>query len=303
MARSRPGAATEPAAAAPPSSSRLTMRARKNRRRAPAPTLWSRLPPPRALADACGRAVRRSLPALVGSAALSALVAGGWCAYHFVTTSPRFAITDVEIRGTLHESPEALIARLPVHIGDNAFAASADELAAAVLADPWIASADAHRQLPHTLVIDVREHVAAALADLDGLYLVDAQGHPFKRADLASGDGAGLPVVTGLPRAAFAADPDGTARAIAGALATLATWRARGDRPAIGELHVDPRGELTLRTYDGGVAIQLGAPGDDLAARLDTFDAAWAELGDAERARARAVHVDTQPDHVTIAFN
>nr|HEX4315779.1 FtsQ-type POTRA domain-containing protein [Kofleriaceae bacterium] len=291
------------------------MRARKNRRRAP--SLWSRLPPPRAMADVCGRALRRSLPALAGTAALSALVAGGWCAYHFVTTSPRFAITDIEIRGTSHESPEALIGKLPIQIGDNAFSDSTDDVAASLLADPWIAGADAHRVLPHTLVIDVREHAPVALADLDGLYLVDAAGRPFKRADLAAGDGAGLPVVTGLPRAAYAADPDGTAHAIAGALGTLDTWRAPpcqdpdrsalcragAERPAIGEIHVDPRGELTLRTYEGGVAIQLGSPGNDLAARLDTFDAAWAELGDAERARARAVHVDTQPDHVTIAFN
>ncbi len=191
-----------------------------------------------------------------------------------------------------------------MHTGDNVFAASLDDATRALLADPWIASADAHRVLPHTLVIDVREHVPAAIVDLGGLYLVEADGHPFKRADLAAGDGAGLPVVTGLDRDAFTADPDAAARAIRSALATLDTWCTHGDRPAIGEVHVDARGAITLHTYDGAVAIQLGVP--DARARraqLDSFDAAWAELDDGERERARAVHVDTQPDHVTIAFD
>ena len=109
--------------------------------------------------------------------------------------------------------------------------------------------------------------------------------------------------MTGLDRDAFTADPDAAAHAIRSALATLDTWRTHGDRPAIGEVHVDARGAITLHTYDGAVAIQLGQPSPDLEARMATFDAAWADLADTERARARAVHVDTQPDHVTIAFN
>ncbi len=286
----------------PPSSSRINMRARKNRKHAP--SLWSRVPPARVMANACGRALRRSLSTVLGAVVLATVVAGGWCAYHFVTTSPRFAIADIEVRGGAHESVDALIARLPVHTGDNSLAASPSDVAAALLADPWIATAEAHRVLPRTLVIEVTEHVPVALVGLDeNLYVVDAAGRPFKRASLASGDGAGLPVITGVARSAYAGDPDGTARTITDALHTLEVWRARGDRPAIGELHVGTRGELTLRGFTDAVAIQLGVPDAELPARLDSFDAAWAELGDGEREHARAVHVDTQPDHVTIAFD
>jgi len=35
---------------------------------------------------------------------------------------------------------------------------------------------------------------------------------------------------------------------------------------------------------------------------MHTFDAAWAGLSDAERARARSIHLDARPDHVTVAF-
>jgi len=39
-----------------------------------------------------------------------------------------------------------------------------------------------------------------------------------------------------------------------------------------------------------------------LAARMHTFDVAWAQLDDSERDRARAIHLDPRLDHVTVAF-
>src|SRR5436190_4716348 len=90
-AKGRPATAELAAAASPPPSSRLTLRGRKNRRR-PAP-LWSRVPPPRTIADACGRALRRSLPAAIAAFALLGVGAGLWLGYRFVTTSSRYAIT------------------------------------------------------------------------------------------------------------------------------------------------------------------------------------------------------------------
>ena len=87
------------------------------------------------------------------------------------------------------------------------------------------------------------------------------------------------------------------------ALAALADWRAASPaRPAIGEVSVDPFGALTLHTYDRGTAIHLGQLGTpELAMHMHTFDAAWAELTDAERDHTRAIHL-TRPDHVTVAF-
>ena len=59
---------------------------------------------------------------------------------------------------------------------------------------------------------------------------------------------------------------------------------------------------MTLHTYDQATAIQLGALGAELGARMQTFDAAWAGLSGAERATARAIHLGARPDHVTVAF-
>jgi cell division protein FtsQ len=292
--RREPGAAAEP-----PTASRLTVRAKPNRRRAPSVPLWSRLPKPAVVVNTCGRLVRRSLPALIGLAVIGAIGGTAWAGYRFVTTSQRFAISAIDVHGNHHVTADQVRAALPVALGDNVFAANLDGLTRELRTNPWVASAEAHRILPRTLVIEVREHEAAAVADLGGLYLVDADGHPFKHAELD--DGAGLPIITGLDRTAFVADPAAAATTIRSALSALATW-TDGKRPSIGEIHVDLHGALTLHTYDQATAVQLGTMDAGLAARIHTFDVAWAQLDDSERARARAIHLDPRLDHVTVAF-
>jgi cell division protein FtsQ len=255
------------------------------------------------VADACGRAVRRSIPALAATAGITVIGIGVWAGYRFVTTSERFAITSIEVRGETHLSADQVRAQLPVKLGDNVFATNLGTVTSALVATPWIASADVHRVLPHTLVVEVTEHQPAALVELGELYLVDDHGHPFKRAALETGDGAGLPVITGIDRAAFEAAPEATAQTVTQALDALAAWRADPARPAIGELHLDTHHALTLRTYEHATAIQLGALGPELPTRMHTFDAAWAQLSESERTRARAIHVDARIDQITVALD
>jgi cell division septal protein FtsQ len=305
MDRSRRGGTKQARAssdAGVPAASRLTVRGGKKNRRRPG-SLWSRLPRPRVVVDACGRALRRSVPALGVTAALTAVGFGLWAGYRFLTTNERFAITAIEITGEQHLTEAQILARLPVRLGDNVFQTDLGEVAAAARALPWVRSAEARRVLPHTIVIDLREHEPAAVVELGELYLVDAKGHPFKRAQLEAGDGAGLPVITGLAREVYEAAPEATAQTIVAALGALATWRSDPGRPAIGELHLDTHRALTLRTYEHATAIQLGPMGPELAARMQTFDAAWGELSQPERLRARAIHVDARIDQVTVALN
>lgn len=290
--------AVRPPSAPPPTRSQLTLRRVKNRRRPG--TLWSRLPEPKAIADACGRALRRSLPAMAAMAALALLGGALWAGHRWITRSPRFAITEITVRGAHRIDPDRLRAQLPIHIGDNVFT-DLTSAARAASQDPWIATVDVHRVLPHTIAVELREHAAAAVVELGELYLVDDHGWPFKRAVLEAGDADGLPIVTGLTRAAFVADPAATAATVKDALTALAEWHA-ADRPAIGEVHLDPHGAVTLHTYDPAIAIQLGARGADAGARMRAFDTAWAGLSDAERARTRAVHLDSRTDRVTVAF-
>ena len=296
MDRSQRGGAKE--TSRPPPSSRLTFKPAKKNRKVRG-SLWSRMPKPAHLADACGRMLRRAAPAAIGLAIACALGGTAYAGYRFVTHSSRFAITSIEVHGNHHLATEQVLAELPAHVGDNVFATNLDRTVRELRTDPWVAKASAHRILPHTIVVDIVEHEPAAIADIGGLYLVDATGHPFKKYELD--DASNLPIITGLDRAAYVAEPDAAAGQIQAALAALAEWRLPGDRPAIGEVHVDPHGALTLHTYDQATQIQLGTP-DGVASRMQTFDAVWGELTDAERQRALAIHLDSRPDHVTVAF-
>src|SRR6185436_3288788 len=138
----RQGASSARPATQPPASSRLTVRKHRNRRRPGG--VWSRLPKPRAIADACGRALRRSLPAVAAMAALSLLGGAAWAGHRWVTSSSRFAIADVDVRGTQRVDADELRAALPVHRGDNVFTDLAG-VARAARDNPWIASAEVRR--------------------------------------------------------------------------------------------------------------------------------------------------------------
>src|SRR5688500_9818634 len=180
MDRSRRGGAKQDRTAPPPSS-RLTIRPKRNRRR-PA-SVWTRMPDRRALLDACGRALRRGLPAIVATAVICVLGAGLWLGYRFVTTSERFAIATIEVQGAARLSPDAIREALPAKPGDNIFVTDLDDLTRAVRKSPWVRTAHAHRVLPDTIVLEIREHVATAVVQMRGeLYLVDEHGQPFKRA-------------------------------------------------------------------------------------------------------------------------
>lgn len=266
----------------------------------------ARIPRPREAVDACGRALRRSAPGLVTIAALALVASGLAFGHRFLTTSTRFAISEVEIHGSTVLSADEVRALLPIQRGDNIFRASTGAAEKTLLALPWIAGVDVRRELPHRIVVEVRERTAAAVVSADELYLVDAAGNPIKRVAALRGEGKGLPVVSGVPRDLYKTSPDEAAARVRRGLEVLAAWTAAepGERPAAGEVSVEGAG-ATVFTYDTAVAVRLGAAeGDTLAARLARFDATWNALSADERERARAIHVDndTRTDLVTVSF-
>lgn len=264
--------------------------------------MWSRVPSRGAVVDACGKALRRAVPALVAIVVVGAVGVGAWGGYRFVTTSERFAIETIDIQGEHVLDENGLRDALPVKLGTNIFTTDLDDITRALRGNPWIAKASAHRVLPDTIVVEIEEHAAAAVVQFGSeLYLADEKGHPFKKAQVEIGEIEGLPIVTGIGREAMTAAPQETAELVVRALGVLERWRDGGMRPEISEIHVDAHHAITLRTYDRGVSIQLGVL-RELDARLGTFDAAWSELTELERARVTALHLDARSDQVTVAF-
>jgi cell division protein FtsQ len=236
-------------------------------------------------------------------AALAALVAAlyaGQMVVAHVAASPRFALREIRVGATQHIAREEIVGRTGVSLGDRLLAIDTDEVAARLARHPWIAGVRVRRELPATLVVDVTERTAAAVAVIGGLYLVDQKGHPFKRATLL--EAQGLVVLTGISRPEYlglrAASEAAFREALAvqaeyqhpDSLAAARTGAAGSGRPPLSEIHLDPRGGLSLFLYDGGGEIRLGRGGTaDKLARLDEI---LAELGPANLSALRVVYLD-----------
>jgi cell division septal protein FtsQ len=246
--------------------------------------------------------------ALVGKvlatlAFLAATALGGQRVVRHVVASPRFALREIRADATLHVARDEILALAGAELGDRLLAIDTDVVAARVATHPWVASVRVRRQLPSALAIDVVERRAVASALLGTLYLLDDAGRPFKRATLDEADG--LPVITGIARDQYTLARVATEAAFREAIGLLTIYRAADQlaaarrvggapgpatRPALSEIHVDPRSGFSLVLYDGGGEVLLGQ--GDWAGKLARFDEILGALGPRGPAALRAVHLD-----------
>ena len=237
---------------------------------------------------------RRMLPYALAvgiSAALGGGALGGW---RFVTRSPRFAIGDIQFRGIQRALPEDLERRLTLERGDNLFRADLRLAERELQTDPWIASAKARRELPRTLVFDVKERVPACTVLLDGFYLAEKNGHIFKRA--TTDEIEGLPVVTGIDRDQETDDPAAAEALVREALDAAAQWSPRAE---LSEINVHPALGVTLFLREGGAEVRLGR--GDLPRKLARYDLVMRDLARrGEKPRAVILDSVTRPDRIAV---
>ena len=79
-------------------------------------------------------------------------------------------------------------------------------------------------------------------------------------------------------------------------------WSAQR-RPRKVVVDLGARGSLEVADAAGWEqALAAAGQKESVAQRMQTFDAVWGQLTDTERTRALAIHLDSRPDHVTVAF-
>jgi cell division septal protein FtsQ len=247
------------------------------------------------------RAVAQRL-ALVGrvvavAAFMVAAVFAGQRLVRHVVASPRFAVREIRADSTLHVDRADIVSLAGVAEGDPLLAVDTDVVASRVAAHPWVSTVRVRRQLPSALVIDVVERRAVASALLGTLYLIDEGGRPFKRATLDEAEG--LPVVTGVSRETYTLDRVAAEAAFRESLALLATYQSQdglaaarrsSPRPALSEIHVDPRAGYSLVLLEGGGEVLLGR--GDWPGKLARLDEILGALGPRGPAALRTVHLD-----------
>jgi cell division protein FtsQ len=229
--------------------------------------------------------------ALAVAAFLTGAVFAGRLMVLHVVASPRFALQEIRADATLHIAREDIVALAGVNPGDRLLAVDTDAVAARVATHPWVATVRVRRQLPSVLVIDVVERRAVASVLLGTLYLLDEAGRPFKRATLDEADG--LAVITGLGRESYISSRVVAEAAFREALGLLTAYRTDVGlvrRPALSEIHIDPRAGFSLVLFDGGGEVRLGR--GDWAGKLARLDEILAALGPRGPAALRAVHLD-----------
>ena len=224
---------------------------RRNRRRGTGPGL-----------GALGRALSVALPGAlaIGLALVAWPYVGDAAARH-----PYFAVREVEVvvRGHHRLPADEVRAAAGIAPGTSIWEVDAAAAEARLAGHRWIRAARVRRELPHRVVIEVREErplAIVALEDGKGEYYVSPHGHLF--APVEASDARDFPYLTGLARADLKDGERFGPRALHRALALV---RQSGGL-AVSEVHVDRVWGLTLLPVRPSVPIELGWSG--FAAKL-----------------------------------
>lgn len=313
----RPRAAAQPAAQAvvrKPAVASGRAGVRQNRRVSGAPRAGHKpavAGPREGLRQALARSLQagsrgRRVIGLLGRLSIAVALAWGLLlaaqsAYQYVTTSARFEAKSLVFEPTPHVPVDRLQELLAIEPGTNILSVDTRELQAKIADEPWVKRATVERSLPDTLIVDVEEHEAAAVLLSGYMYLVDADGVPFKR--MGDGERGDLPVITGIDREQLVRGDAQATTAIRRGLEVLTAYQAQ-PRPRLSEVHVDDGGGVALYTAKTGAALRLGrGPVEDKLARYDALRAALGERAD----RLAVVHLDLQatpgtPERVVASF-
>ncbi len=202
--------------------------------------------------------------ALLTVVVVAASVGTAVLARNYIVTSPRFALTSVEVSGNARRTPDEIAERAGLEKGANVFLLDTEAAREKLLADPFIRDATVVRRLPGTARVQVAERTPAALVALGDLYLSTEAGELFKVYE--QGDPFDLPVITGLAPDDVATDREGAARSIRRALDVVAEYEHTplASKAKVEEVHLDSangeRDAVTLIVGKQAIALALGQP-------------------------------------------
>ena len=195
----------------------------------------------------------------------SAALAGA----HWVTTSPRFAVGDVEVHGASRVPVPRILAAAAIAPGANVWTLDGGAIAARVAALPEIRRADVVRELPNRVTIVVEERRPFTLVHAGRLHWMDEEGRVLGEERRAVVPDA--PVISGLTEeelASMRTSPGPKARA---AVTLIRALLRSGSALAaeISEIDMSRSEGPVLYTVDG-VEVRLGAEDwDERLARLE----------------------------------
>ncbi|AKF83079.1 cell division protein FtsQ [Myxococcus fulvus] len=243
--------------------------------------------------EAVKSAVRSKGPGVVKVLALTLttglLVWGGVETRKWALSSPRFELAAVSFAGLERASRVELLRLAALTKGQNLWTLDTGALERAMRQHPWVKKVEVTRRFPNRVSVQVSEHVPEALAVLGELYVLDEEGEPFKR--VTPGDGLDLPLVTGVDRDGYVADPDVARQRFQAALevARAYTSASPGKPERLSEVRMEGR-EVTL-VAASGQEVRLGE--GDSEVKLQRLARVRRELS-ARGLAAEIIHLDNR---------
>lgn len=220
------------------------------------------------------RAVKRALTVLVTLAVVVGLALAGFVTYRWALSSPTFALRHVTYAGNERATSAELAKLSGLSLGQNIFKLDLPNVRRSLLLHPWVKSVSIERHLPRGLSVQVKEHVPKAMALLSELYLINAEGVPFKRVQ--AGDSYNLPLITGLDRDSYVSAPEETQGKLSLAMrASDAYQKSSASKVhSLSEVRLTPEGICLVVGSGQEIYLGEGALSEKMA-RLSTV---WATL-------------------------
>ncbi|MFL5319026.1 MAG: cell division protein FtsQ/DivIB [Myxococcaceae bacterium] len=215
---------------------------------------------------------------------------GGSYGYDWARTSPTFGIKRVTFTGLSHAAETDLLKLAGLGPGQNLVALDVAATEKAMQAHPWIKSVAISRHFPDSVSVKVVEHVPEAIVALGDLYLLDADGDPFKRVQ--AGDSLDLPLVSGIERDAYMKAPSESEQKFRGALEVVRAYldSAAGKGTSVSEARIENE-EVVLVLSGNGQEIRMGEGDvDQKLARLSQVKAELQKRG----LVADVIHLDNR---------
>ncbi|MBI5892303.1 MAG: FtsQ-type POTRA domain-containing protein [Deltaproteobacteria bacterium] len=197
--------------------------------------------------------------------------------YQELLNAPFLQIKEININDVKRVSKDEVLELAEIGLGDNIIAVDIAEIKKRIKKHPWVETVKVNRKMPDKLLIDIKERTAAALINLDSLYLIDNSGSIFKRASIE--DDVDLPVITTDVAKEEIEDDERASSLIIEAidLIGLLNGREKFGLDMVSEIKIDTVYGLTLYAMDSGTRIEIGS--NNLQEKLLMFDRVFQEFG------------------------
>ena len=209
------------------------------------------------------RAARRASTALrwlAFAAALLILMASPLALTRWLLSSPRFAISRVEVNGVNWLTEAEVQDAAGIEVGQNLFALDPEAIAERLERLPWVKHARVIRSLPNRVVLMIEERQPFALAVGGGrLYWIDEEGNVLGPEPRAVAPG--LPVIAGRAGGQLLDGGAAGADRVRVAVAFLRTILRSGSalRTRISEIDVGRADEGPILYTVDGIEVRLGS--------------------------------------------